>query len=124
MLVHDLVGTGELIQVRWNNDDRSAMSEFPTEGGVDGFYEAIRRWDEILRRKENEYWMQLVPGKVLSMVPFPTCVNVVFDNWRVLHGRNAFTGERRMCGAYISRDAFRSRYLTTNVERERLLLEI
>ncbi len=50
--------------------------------------------------------------------------DLVFDNWRVLHGRSAFTGERRMCGAYISRDAFRSRYLTTNVDRERLLLEI
>lgn len=24
----------------------------------------------------------------------------VFDNWRVLHGRAAFTGKRRMCGAY------------------------
>jgi len=69
VLVHDLVGTGELIQVRWNNDDRSAMGEFPSEGGVEGFYEAMRRWDEILRRKENEYWMQLVPGKVLS-IPF------------------------------------------------------
>lgn len=48
----------------------------------------------------------------------------VFDNWRVLHGRSAFVGARRMCGAYISRDAFKSRYLTTNVEREKLLLEI
>jgi len=27
-----------------------------------------------------------------------TCL--VFDNWRVLHGRSAFTGHRRMCGAY------------------------
>jgi trimethyllysine dioxygenase len=51
-------------------------------------------------------------------------LTVVFDNWRVLHGRKAFTGERRICGAYITRDAFRSRYLTTNVEREKLLFEI
>ena len=60
------MGTGELVQVRWNNDDRSTMSEFPPEGGVDGFYESIRRWDEILRRKENEYWFQLIPGRALS----------------------------------------------------------
>jgi len=31
------------------------------------------------------------------------------DNHRVLHGRSAFTGMRRMCGAYIGVDEFRSR---------------
>lgn len=25
---------------------------------------------------------------------------IVFDNWRVLHGRSAFTGTRRVCGGY------------------------
>jgi hypothetical protein len=58
--------------VRWNNDDRSAMSEFPAEGGVDGFYQAIGRWNEILTRKESEYWFQLVPGRALSTTPTPT----------------------------------------------------
>ena len=67
ILCHDLVGTGELVQVRWNNDDRSAISEFPADGGVEGFYEAIRQWDKILRRKEIEYWVQLVPGRPLSI---------------------------------------------------------
>ena len=69
VLCHDLVGTGELVQVRWNNDDRSTMSEFPPEGGVEGFYESIRRWDEILRRKDSEYWFPLVPGRALSASP-------------------------------------------------------
>jgi trimethyllysine dioxygenase len=32
-----------------------------------------------------------------------------FDNHRVLHGRSSFTGKRRMCGAYIGVDEFRSR---------------
>lgn len=27
-------------------------------------------------------------------------LDLAFDNWRVLHGRSAFTGEREMCGAY------------------------
>lgn len=31
------------------------------------------------------------------------------DNHRVLHGRSAFTGKRRMCGAYIGGDEFSSR---------------
>jgi hypothetical protein len=25
---------------------------------------------------------------------------IVFDNWRVLHGRNSFKGIRRICGGY------------------------
>lgn len=33
----------------------------------------------------------------------------VFDNNRVLHGRSAFTGNRRLCGAYVNHDDYRSR---------------
>lgn len=32
------------------------------------------------------------------------------DNHRVLHGRSAFDGKRRMCGAYIGRDEYRSKF--------------
>lgn len=32
----------------------------------------------------------------------------VVDNHRVLHGRSAFTGKRRMCGAYIGVDEYHS----------------
>ena len=35
--------------------------------------------------------------------------NTVMDNHRVLHGRSAFTGKRRMCGAYIGVDEYRSK---------------
>ena len=34
---------------------------------------------------------------------------LVVDNHRVLHGRSAFDGKRRMCGAYIGMDEYRSR---------------
>lgn len=33
----------------------------------------------------------------------------VFDNHRVLHGRSAFDGKRRMCGAYVGMDDYRSK---------------
>ena len=36
-------------------------------------------------------------------------MHVAIDNHRVLHGRSSFTGKRRMCGAYIGVDEFRSR---------------
>ena len=40
---------------------------------------------------------QLKPGEML-----------VFDNWRLLHGRGAFQGKRKMAGAYINREDFLS----------------
>lgn len=33
----------------------------------------------------------------------------VVNNHRVLHGRSAFDGKRRMCGAYIGMDDYRSK---------------
>lgn len=77
---------------------------------VERFYEAMRKWNAILTRRDIEYRSQLKPGKTL-----------VFDNWRVLHGRSAFTGERRVCGAYVNRDDFRSKFLMTNATREEVL---
>ena len=36
-------------------------------------------------------------------------LRAAIDNHRVLHGRSAFNGTRRMCGAYVGADEFRSR---------------
>lgn len=128
--------TGELHRIRWNNDDRGVV---PWDGGYspEQWYEAARKWDAVLRRPDSQCWIQLVQGKVL-----------IFDNWRVLHGRSAFTGIRRICGAYsksipemqcsspipnmgssvanlamavVNRDDFISRWRNTNFERSELL---
>ena len=34
---------------------------------------------------------------------------LLFDNWRVLHGRHAYTGKRTLCGAYLNHEDFESR---------------
>ena len=34
----------------------------------------------------------------------PLCQVIFIDNWRVLHGRDSFTGLRRLCGCYLTRD--------------------
>ncbi|KAI4181700.1 MAG: hypothetical protein L6R41_006463 [Letrouitia leprolyta] len=112
-------------QIRWNNDDRVAMTGLETEE-IERFYRAARKWVEILRRPESEYWVQLKPGLVLT-----------FDNWRVLHGRSAFTGRREMCGAYslykydivhfdmltstANMDDFISRWKTLNYTKDQIL---
>ncbi|KAK1243751.1 hypothetical protein MKX08_001889 [Trichoderma sp. CBMAI-0020] len=98
---------GKLHRIRWNNDDRGVV---PTDIDVDAWYQAARKWNEILKSKESEFWFQLEPGRVL-----------IFDNWRVLHGRSAFEGLRRICGAYINRDDFISRWKMTNFPQEEVI---
>ncbi len=60
--------TPRLLQVRWNNDDRGVVALRENEGvGAEKWYDAARKWDEILRRKNMEYWAQLKPGRPLGM---------------------------------------------------------
>ncbi|PFH59306.1 hypothetical protein XA68_12569 [Ophiocordyceps unilateralis] len=103
---YPIIGThlGVLQQIRWNMADRGFLSLDVHAGKMIG---AMRSWDSIMRRPENKYQFQLAPGRVLLM-----------DNWRILHGRTAFTGDRRICGAYISRDDFVSKWKLTNFDRK------
>ncbi|RDL39362.1 Trimethyllysine dioxygenase [Venustampulla echinocandica] len=98
-----------LIQVRWNNDDRGPIHPILSPK----WYAAARKWNDILNRKDIEYWAQLEPGRPL-----------IFDNWRVLHGRSAFTGKRRICGGYVNHDDYISRWRNTNFSREEALSQI
>ena len=66
---------------------------------------------------------------------------LVFDNWRILHGRSSFTGNRRMCGGYskppfffygvgpnqiclVNRDDYMSRLILTSQGRGEVLREL
>jgi trimethyllysine dioxygenase len=91
---------GHLNQIRYNNDDRSALKL--TNQETQEFYAALHEWTKILRKKENELWIKLKPGLAVMM-----------NNWRVLHGRSSFTGYRRMCGSYHNFDDFQSKIKTT-----------
>ncbi|KAI8066286.1 trimethyllysine dioxygenase [Gilbertella persicaria] len=103
---------GELYQIRYNNDDRSTLDHLSSTQ-LDEFYDALFLWSKLVKAKENELWDSLTPGRV-----------VTFDNWRVLHGRSAFTGHRRICGAYFPWDDYKSRARTlrmTPQDKNRLL---
>ena len=56
--------------MRWNNDDRAVLPARDSNE-VNRFYKAARKWVEILGREESEYWVQLEPGRPLSMYHFP-----------------------------------------------------
>lgn len=94
----------KLYQIRWNNYDRAPKTDWSASEQT-SWYRAARHYNEILQTREM--WTKLKPGSALSkpFVPFwwplqLTCFVLVFDNWRMLHGRSQFTGKRRMCGGY------------------------
>lgn len=56
---------GVLESVRWNGEDRSVFAS--EENGVEEverWYEAVRQWEGLLRKKENEKWVKLTGGVV------------------------------------------------------------
>lgn len=80
-------------------------------------YDAIRLWHKLITSADSEYWVQLSPGTAVGKIFVYSLAEaradiflpVVVDNHRVLHGRSAFTGKRRMCGAYVGVDEYRSK---------------
>ncbi|XP_075958731.1 trimethyllysine dioxygenase, mitochondrial [Anarhichas minor] len=82
----------EMSLIRYNNYDRSVINTIPHDL-VQRWYVAHRELTTELRRPENELWVKLAPGKVIFI-----------DNWRVMHGRESFTGLRQLCGCYLTRD--------------------
>ena len=60
---------------------------------------ANKFWKEALTIFDKEMqWRQILkPGQLL-----------IFNNWRVLHGRSEFSGKRKMSGCYINKEDFES----------------
>ena len=85
----------KLIQVSFNNYDRGDF-RLPNNK-INDFYTAIRAFDKLANAKEMQWRQILKPGQLL-----------IFNNWRVLHGRSEFSGKRKMSGCYINKEDFES----------------
>ncbi len=84
-----------LQQVSFNNYDRAPFRL--DDAAMARFYDALRAF-EALASDESMQWRRVLrPGEML-----------VFDNWRLLHGRTEFTGQRTMTGCYVNREDFES----------------
>lgn len=79
---------------RFNLYDRAPFNSIP-QNEMAEFYKALRNLTIAINDKENEWWFKLNPGTIMIM-----------DNWRVLHGRNSYTGYRVMTGCYVSRSDY------------------
>jgi trimethyllysine dioxygenase len=94
---HDHHGT--LVQVSYNNSDRAPFLLPPDD--MARLYSALRAFDRLANSPAMQWSQVLRPGNAL-----------LFDNWRALHGRHAYTGQRTMCGAYLNHEDFESRLRT------------
>ena len=88
--------TGALVQVSYNNSDRAPFLLPPDE--MARLYAALRAFDHLANSSSMQWSEVLRPGDAL-----------LFDNWRALHGRHAYTGKRTLCGAYLNHEDFESR---------------
>ncbi len=87
---------GDFSQIAYNNYDRAPF-RLPTPR-MNGFYRALSLFNRAINDPSNEITLRLLPGTAL-----------LFDNWRTLHGRRAYQGFRRLCGAYLNKEDFDSK---------------
>ena len=88
---------GHLVQVTFNNDDRAPFMIRPTED-AEALRDAYAALHSVLDDPSCRTHISWEPGQTL-----------VFDNWRVLHGRTGFDGRRRFFGCYTNHEDLSSR---------------
>ncbi|WP_340117073.1 TauD/TfdA family dioxygenase [Pelagibius sp. 7325] len=90
-----LDGARRLQQVSFNNYDRAPFLLEPAR--MKAFYRAYKDFHARIVERGNWLTIPLRPGMAL-----------VFDNWRLLHGRLGYTGKRVFCGCYHNHEDFES----------------
>ena len=81
----------QITQISFNNYDRAPFRLNPELTKI--FYEAISLFDNLANSEQYQWRHILKPGELL-----------IFNNWRVLHGRGSFNGKRKMKAATLSED--------------------
>ena len=92
---------GDLLQVTFNNYDRSPFALPPAE--MDEWYRAYGAFHKLVSERSTWWTKYLTPGDVL-----------LFDNWRCLHGRMAFNGKRVFYGGYLNHEDLESAQRVSN----------
>ena len=96
---HPVIGldhNGDFLQIAYNNYDRAPFTLPPAR--MAAFYRALKLFNRLINDPSYEITMRLAPGTAL-----------LFDNWRTLHGRRAYRGYRRLCGAYLNKEDVESK---------------
>jgi len=86
----------KLVQVSYNNHDRAPFFLEPYL--MQDFYRALDTFARLYSKPEFQYRRKLLPGTVLF-----------FDNWRLLHARDAYTGYRKLASTYFNKEDVESK---------------
>ena len=94
-----------LNDITWRGRPTSLPPFILPEPQMTEVFAALHEFDALANEPALQFELALRPGDM-----------VIFDNWRVLHGRRAFSGERRIAGGYVNHEDFESttRRLNTN----------
>ncbi|KAI9295791.1 Trimethyllysine dioxygenase [Neoconidiobolus thromboides FSU 785] len=94
---HEVAGDIEspLLRLRYNYDSRSVPKHNMDSIKMRQWYLALNKFIKSQHQNlDNRVYFPLEKG-----------TTIIIDNYRVLHGRNAFTAnKRKLCGAYINHD--------------------
>lgn len=82
---------GRLVQVSYNHHDRAPF--LLPEPTMTELFDALAQFDALANDADMQFEIGLRPGDM-----------VIFDNWRLLHGRRSFVGARHIAGGYINRE--------------------
>ncbi|XP_039198167.1 gamma-butyrobetaine dioxygenase isoform X2 [Crotalus tigris] len=97
----DVDEKGQVVRINFNNATRDTIFDIPAEK-VKPFYAALKDYVDLLNSTDYKYSYKMKPGDV-----------VVFDNWRLLHGRQSYQAgaeiSRHLEGAYADWDVIMSR---------------
>ena len=95
---------GQLLQVTFNNYDRSPFLLPPEQ--MKRWYAAYSAFHQLVIDRKSWWMHRLEPGDAL-----------IFDNWRCLHGRMAYSGKRVFHGCYLNHEDLES---AVRLDAERL----
>jgi trimethyllysine dioxygenase len=105
--VFRLDSSGKLVQVSFNHLDRAPL--FLPELELAAFYRAYGAFARLANDRKLQYRRRLEPGSL-----------VLFDNWRLLHARDAYQGYRRLAGAYLNKEDVESRLRVLRLREQEL----
>jgi trimethyllysine dioxygenase len=93
-----------LVQVSYNHHDRAPF--LLPEPTMTELFDALTEFDAIANDPAVQFELALRPGDM-----------VIFDNWRVLHGRRSFVGARHIAGGYVNREDLESTLRLLDADR-------
>jgi alpha-ketoglutarate-dependent taurine dioxygenase len=94
----DPINRNKLTQIRYNAYYQPNVNHLKNQNEIKQFFKALKKYVEIINLESNQLWLSLDPNQIL-----------IFNNFRMLHGRSAFKGNRTLVTTYLPQDEWISK---------------